>query len=60
MSANERTKRRIWVRCGGRCVICNMYFLCEHLDDGHAIRPGNKAQGAADASVERVRLARAS
>ena len=38
MSASELTRRLVWVRCGGRCVICNEYLLLEHLDDGSAVR----------------------
>jgi len=38
VSATELTKRHVWVRCGGRCVICNKYLLLEHLEDGTAVR----------------------
>jgi hypothetical protein len=38
MPANDLTKRRVWVRCGGRCVICNRYLLEEHLESGDAVR----------------------
>jgi hypothetical protein len=38
MGATELVKRRVWVRCGGRCVICTKYLLLEHLEDGDAVR----------------------
>ena len=38
MSADERTKRYVWVRCGGRCVICKKYLLLEEFDTGAAVR----------------------
>lgn len=30
MAIKETDRRKVWVRCGGRCVICNRYLL----DDG--------------------------
>lgn len=30
MGIKETDRRKVWVRCGGRCVICNRYLL----DDG--------------------------
>lgn len=38
MSATDLTRRYVWVRAGGRCIICNKYLLLEHLDDGEAVR----------------------
>lgn len=38
MSITEAVRRYVWVRCGGRCVICTRYLLLEHLDDGTAVR----------------------
>ena len=38
MPADARTKRLAWVRCGGRCVICNEYLLHDHLESGDAVR----------------------
>lgn len=38
MSVTEAVRRYVWVRCGGRCVICTRYLLLEHLDDGTAVR----------------------
>lgn len=38
MPTDDTTKRLVWVRCGGRCVICNRYLLEDHLEDGNAVR----------------------
>jgi HPt (histidine-containing phosphotransfer) domain-containing protein len=38
MSADELTKRQVWVRSGGRCAICHTYLLEDYLEDGSAIR----------------------
>lgn len=38
MGATELVKRLVWVRSGGRCVICTKYLLLEHLEDGDAVR----------------------
>lgn len=38
MSASDLTKRYVWVRAGGRCIICNESLLLKHLDDGDAVR----------------------
>lgn len=34
----ERTKRLVWVRAGGRCIVCNRYLVADHLDDSAAVR----------------------
>ena len=38
MAATETTKRLVWVRGGGRCVICNYYLVSNHLDDRGSVR----------------------
>ncbi len=38
MAATGRTKRLVWVRGGGRCVICNAYLVSSHLDDRATVR----------------------
>jgi hypothetical protein len=38
VSITEPVRRYVWVRSGGRCVICTRYLLLEHLDDGTAVR----------------------
>lgn len=38
MPASDLTKRRVWVRCGGRCVICNVLLVEAHLDDSETVR----------------------
>ena len=34
----EKTKRFVWVRAGGRCIICNKYLVSNHLGTGAAVR----------------------
>ena len=38
MAATDRTKRLVWVRAGGRCVLCNAYLVSSHLDDRATVR----------------------
>lgn len=52
MSASELVKRAVWVRAGGRCVICNQYLLLDHLDDTNAVRQiGEVAHVAAESEA---------
>ena len=38
MAVNEVTKRAVWARAAGRCIICNRSLLATHLGDRTAIR----------------------
>lgn len=37
-SVRDPVRRLIWVRAGGRCIVCNAYLVSNHLDDGAAVR----------------------
>ena len=38
MSVKDTVKRLVWVRAGGRCLICNEYLVSDHLTESGAIR----------------------
>lgn len=38
MPAGDKTKRLIWVRAGGRCILCNKNLITTSLGDGAAVR----------------------
>lgn len=51
MAVSELDKRLVWVRSGGRCLLCHRYLLDDHLEDGSAIRPvGEVAHVASEAA----------
>ena len=37
-TVRDPARRLIWVRAGGRCIVCNAYLVSSHLDDGAAVR----------------------
>lgn len=51
MSALDTTKRLLWIRAGGRCIICNDYLVLDHLGSSKAIRTiGEVAHNASESS----------
>ncbi len=37
-SLPEKVRRLVWVRAGGRCILCNKYLVSNHLDNSTAVR----------------------
>lgn len=52
MPATETVKRLVWVKSGGRCLICHQYLLQDHLEDGDAIRAIGEVAHVAGESLD--------